>query len=434
MAGNYPDSLPAYSTKKFVNNITEIIATNYNYWYNEVLSIATELGLEVKGAATNLVTRLAISLTDAGKLKLLQICTNATRPDPGTGGMIIYETDTNDFFGCVVGGAAPTWRGLAKLEDVQDAIDKAHTQNTDTHLGTVDQDIPMNTHKFTELSVPDNTGQSVRTTAKITEVNLESAVDLKHDGSVQANTAQTGWIVASVKGIRGEYSGNVHIEITRSENSDYSTPGVEIDSSASQTGLYAHIGDEWVAFPSGGIPIDTEEVAYQSTYNIGTRYYLKARLKYDSTYGEWFYTVGSGGRQKIGQGVRNYEDLFNKPANIKKVAIEFIIDGGGSVIPAGIKGGLEIPFACTIKRATLLADQSGSIVIDIWKDAYANFPPTDADSITASAPPTITTATKSQDSTLTDWTKAITAGDILRFNVDSITDIQRVTVSLYVEK
>ena len=434
MAGNYPDSLPAYSTKKFVNNVTEIIATNYNYWYNEVLSIATELGIEVKGVATDLVTRLAISLTDAGKLKLLQICTSATRPDPGTEGMIIYETDTNDFFGCVVGGAAPTWRGLAKLEDVQDAIDKAHTQNTDTHLGTVDQDIPMNTHKFTELSVPDNTGQSVRTTAKITEVNLESAVDLKHDGSVQANTAQTGWIVVSVKGIRGEYSGNVHIEITRSANADYSTPGVEVDSAVSQTGLYAHIGDSWVAFPSGGIPIDTEEVAYQSTYNIGTRYYLKARLKYDSTYGEWFYTVGSGGRQKIGQGVRNYEDLFNKPANIKKVAIEFIIDGGGLVIPAGIKGDLEIPFACTIKRATLLADQSGSIVIDIWKDAYANFPPTDADSITASAPPTITTATKSQDSTLTDWTKAITAGDILRFNVDSITDIQRVTVSLYVEK
>jgi len=121
-------------------------------------------------------------------------------------------------------------------------------------------------------------------------------------------------------------------------------------------------------------------------------------------------------------------------ANIKTLTITFIIDGGGSAITTGQKGHLEIPFACTITRVTMLADQSGSIVVDIWKDTYANFPPTDADSITAAAPPTITTAQKSQDSTLTGWTKAITAGDILAFNVDSCTTITRVTISLKVEK
>jgi hypothetical protein len=115
--------------------------------------------------------------------------------------------------------------------------------------------------------------------------------------------------------------------------------------------------------------------------------------------------------------------------------IEFIIDGGGgSTITTGIKGDLEIPFACTINQATLLADQSGSIVVDIWKDTYANFPPTGADSITASAKPTISTATKSQDATLTGWTTSITAGDILRFNVDSITTCTRVTLSLKVTR
>lgn len=112
--------------------------------------------------------------------------------------------------------------------------------------------------------------------------------------------------------------------------------------------------------------------------------------------------------------------------------ITFIIDGGGVTITTGIKGDLEIPFACTIVAATLLADQSGSIVIDIWKDTYANYPPTVADTITASAKPTISTATKSQDTTLTGWTTAITAGDTLRFNVDSVTTIQRVTLSLKV--
>jgi len=120
--------------------------------------------------------------------------------------------------------------------------------------------------------------------------------------------------------------------------------------------------------------------------------------------------------------------------NFPLTTITFIIDGGGSAIATGQKGHLEIPFACTITRVTMMADVSGSIVVDIWKDTYANFPPDNADSITAAAPPTITTAQKSQDATLTDWTTAIAAGDILAFNVDSCTTITRVTISLKVEK
>jgi len=115
-------------------------------------------------------------------------------------------------------------------------------------------------------------------------------------------------------------------------------------------------------------------------------------------------------------------------------ALEFVIDGGGAAITTGIKGDIEVPFACTISAVTLLADQSGSIVVDVWKDTYANFPPTDADSITSATPPTISTATKAQDTTLTSWTKSITAGNILRFNVDSCTTITRVTVSIKVLK
>jgi len=118
------------------------------------------------------------------------------------------------------------------------------------------------------------------------------------------------------------------------------------------------------------------------------------------------------------------------------LSITFIIDGGGSVITTGVKGYLEIPFGCTITRSTLIADQSGSIVIDIWKDTYANYPPVDADSITASAPPTLSGAIKSQDSTLTGWTTTIAAGDILGYNVDSnpATSITQVTLSLRVTK
>lgn len=115
-----------------------------------------------------------------------------------------------------------------------------------------------------------------------------------------------------------------------------------------------------------------------------------------------------------------------------EAGIEFVIDGGGSAIEAGIAGDLEVPFDCDIEASSLLADQTGSIKVDIWKDTYANFPPTDADSICGENEPEISAGFKDQDTTLTGWTKTLTRGEILRFNVDSCTTITRATQSLKV--
>jgi hypothetical protein len=119
-------------------------------------------------------------------------------------------------------------------------------------------------------------------------------------------------------------------------------------------------------------------------------------------------------------------------AHVWTFPVEFVIDGGGSAITTGVKGDIEMPCAGTITRVTLLADATGSIVVDIWKDTYANYPPTVTNTITASAKPTISSALKYQDSTLTGWTKTFAAGDILRLNVDSATTVKRVLVSLLV--
>lgn len=120
--------------------------------------------------------------------------------------------------------------------------------------------------------------------------------------------------------------------------------------------------------------------------------------------------------------------------------IEFVIDGSGAVITTGTKGYIEIPFNCTINRVTLLADQGGAIVVDLWKCTFAQFDaggthPVSADKITASAPPTIpATNTKVQDATLTGWNTTVNAGDVLGYVVSSCTTITRVTVSLKVTK
>jgi hypothetical protein len=114
--------------------------------------------------------------------------------------------------------------------------------------------------------------------------------------------------------------------------------------------------------------------------------------------------------------------------------IGITIDGGGSAITTGVKGYIRIPFSGVIVKATMLADQSGSAVVDVWKDTYANYPPVDADSITAAAPPTISAAIKSEDATLTGWTTTVTAGDTFGFNVDSAATITRLTLILDIRR
>lgn len=116
--------------------------------------------------------------------------------------------------------------------------------------------------------------------------------------------------------------------------------------------------------------------------------------------------------------------------------IEFVIDGGGSVITTGLKGYLADLPACTITQVTILADVGGAIVIDIFKCTQSEFDassthPVSGDKITASAPPTISaTNTKSQDNVLTGWNKTIAAGDILAFSVTSVTTITRATIAI----
>ncbi len=112
--------------------------------------------------------------------------------------------------------------------------------------------------------------------------------------------------------------------------------------------------------------------------------------------------------------------------------ITFIINGNGAPIATGVVGDLSIPYACTIVDVTALADVVGSIVVDLWNDVLVNYPPVNADSITAAAPVTISTNDHSRDVVLAGWTKTLAAGSTLRFNVDSCSSITRCTITLAV--
>lgn len=138
-------------------------------------------------------------------------------------------------------------------------------------------------------------------------------------------------------------------------------------------------------------------------------------LKVSSTVGDMLISDGT------------YQKYINRDFNL----VLGVGSGAVAVTTADEILPVVVPVDCAIEGVTVLADQSGSIVVDLWKDTYANYPPTDADTITASAPPTLSSAIKSTDSTLTGWTKTLTKGDVLWGNVDSATTVQWALVVLH---
>lgn len=118
------------------------------------------------------------------------------------------------------------------------------------------------------------------------------------------------------------------------------------------------------------------------------------------------------------------------PANARTAGIAFVIDGVGSAIGTGVHGDMYVPFDFLIQSVTLLADQAGDIVVDLWAADFGSYPPTVANTITAGAVPTISSGTNYQDATLTGWTTVLSLGNTIRYNVNSCTTITRCTIIL----
>jgi hypothetical protein len=139
------------------------------------------------------------------------------------------------------------------------------------------------------------------------------------------------------------------------------------------------------------------------------------------------------------QGALITDTIWNQDvqANVTALAegeILITLDGSGAVLSTGIVARLYLTHAYTIQQVTLGANAAGSVVVDIWKDVHANYPPTVADTITAAAKPTLSAATTYQDGTLTGWTTAIAAGDWLFFNIDSVATITYLTIVLKIKR
>jgi hypothetical protein len=113
--------------------------------------------------------------------------------------------------------------------------------------------------------------------------------------------------------------------------------------------------------------------------------------------------------------------------------VTFVVSGGSVVLSTGPVGAYAtIPFASKVTGWRILNDVSGSIDFDIWKDTYANFPPTVADSIIGTDTVGVTSDVKNEDLTVTGWTNFV-AGDVVTVNINSVTSVMNVQLVLFLE-
>lgn len=108
----------------------------------------------------------------------------------------------------------------------------------------------------------------------------------------------------------------------------------------------------------------------------------------------------------------------------------------GAVIVAGDANIVyrHIQTTGTITKWIILTEGgTGSCQIDVWKDTYANYPPTVLNTITAASKPNVVSSNKAQDTVLTGWTTTVTEGDIIAFKLESSSVFTSVSIDLEIQ-
>lgn len=191
-------------------------------------------------------------------------------------------------------------------------------------------------------------------------------------------------------------------------------------------------GDKWEIFASGGADATGDLMADGSVAMTGAMTMTQVATPAEPAASKTAIYPKSGGTLAY-YANGSSEKIVQEKADYM---IAFCLHLGGAVLTTGVYPGLPVPADGTITAARAISNDStsGSIAVDLWLEPYADAPPADADSITASAPVTITTSTKSEDTTLTGWSKTLAAGDFIVPNIDSVTSLKVVTVYLTVAR
>ena len=100
-------------------------------------------------------------------------------------------------------------------------------------------------------------------------------------------------------------------------------------------------------------------------------------------------------------------------------SINYVVDNGSRPMTTGNKGYLTIDVTGEIQSWVMVADAVGTLEVDIRKCAFSDFPNTV--SICGGNTPQLNAEVKNTDITLNGWSKQLTAGDIIQYEVINTT-------------
>lgn len=118
--------------------------------------------------------------------------------------------------------------------------------------------------------------------------------------------------------------------------------------------------------------------------------------------------------------------------NVKTSTFGCSVNGGGFAPLTGIIGYTVIPYSGTITGWSIVSDVVGSCVIDVWK--AAGTVPTVANTIAGTEKPTLSSQQLNSDNSLSTWTTAVTAGDVIGFNLDSAATLTSINLIITILK
>jgi hypothetical protein len=137
--------------------------------------------------------------------------------------------------------------------------------------------------------------------------------------------------------------------------------------------------------------------------------------------------------QQAETNAKNYVDeVFAEISEDKPVfkTVGINIDGSGNTITTGLKGYGVIPYDCKIVSWYIVADTLGEIEIDVWIN---NTIPTGVNSVTGANRPRLTAQQVAFSDTLTGWDIQVSSGDIIAFNVVTVSNVTKINLVLKLE-
>jgi len=151
---------------------------------------------------------------------------------------------------------------------------------------------------------------------------------------------------------------------------------------------------------------------------------------FDSKQPAGSYATGTGTADGTNTGDNATNTLYEQAKN---GSFGMTVDGGGALLTSGNIGYITMPYSGTITGWQVIGDIVGTCVFDVWKTA-AGIIPTMSNSIVGTEKPNLTAQQINSDLSLTTWTTAVSAGDIVGISLETSSLLSQAWLTVFITK